>query len=301
VELRALRYFVAVAEERHFGRAAERLHVAQPAVSQQIARLERELGASLLDRSPRKVALTDAGTRVLDAARDALAAADRVAAAARRTRGGATVRIGTAAGLTARLERGIDALRAQHPELELVLADLPLADRLAGLRRGELDLALARGRISGPGLRVLPAWSERLHAVVPAHHPLAGRDAIALQELAGSTLRLPGKTSHPELHDAAVSALHAAGVQPPLGRPAGSAADTVVEIGSSGSAGPGSWALLPAELVDLAGSSRVRSIPLDPPAHVTGCVITVADHLPGCVEKAVEAFRDAAGSHSPAS
>ncbi|HEY6786463.1 MAG TPA: LysR family transcriptional regulator, partial [Trebonia sp.] len=62
----------------HFGRAAKRLHVAQPAVSQQIARLERELGTRLLDRSPRKVALTDAGTRVLDAARDALAAADRV-------------------------------------------------------------------------------------------------------------------------------------------------------------------------------------------------------------------------------
>jgi hypothetical protein len=67
----------------------------------------------------------------------------------------------------------------------------------------------------------------------------------------------------------------------------------VAEIGSSGSDDPGSWALLPADLGDLAGSSRVRSIPLDPPAYVTGCVITVDAHLPGCVEKAVEAFRDA--------
>jgi DNA-binding transcriptional LysR family regulator len=293
VELRALRYFVTVAEERHFGRAAERLHVAQPAVSQQIARLERELGTRLLDRSPRKVALTDAGTRVLDAARDALAAADQVAVAARFAWSGTTVRVGTAAGLTARLERGIDALRAQHPEFELVLADLPLADRLAALRRGELDLALARGRIFGPGLRALPAWTEPLHAVVSVRHPLARRDVVTLRELAGSTLRLPCKSNHPELHDAAVSALNAAGAQPLLGRPAGSALDTVVEIGSSGSDGPGSWALLPADLVDLAGSSRVRSIPLDPPAHVPGCVITVADHLPGCVEKAVEAFRDA--------
>ena len=293
MELRALRYFVTVAEERHFGRAAERLHVAQPAVSQQIARLERELGTRLLDRSPRKVALTDAGTRVLDAARDALAAADQVAVAARFAWSGTTVRVGTAAGLTARLERGIDALRAQHPEFELVLADLPLADRLAALRRGELDLALARGRIFGPGLRALPAWTEPLHAVVSVRHPLARRDVVTLRELAGSTLRLPCKSNHPELHDAAVSALNAAGAQPLLGRPAGSALDTVVEIGSSGSDGPGSWALLPADLVDLAGSSRVRSIPLDPPAHVPGCVITVADHLPGCVEKAVEAFRDA--------
>lgn len=295
MELRALRYFVAVAEERHFGRAAERLHVAQPAVSQQIARLERELGARLLDRSPRKVALTDVGTRVLDASRDVLAAADRVAVVARLAWGGTTVRIGTAAGLTARLERGIDALHAQYPEFELVLADLPLADRLDALRRGELDLALARGRIFGPGLRALPAWTEPLHAVVSLRHPLARRDVVALRELAGSTLRLPCKTNQPELHDAAVSALTAADAQPLLGRPAGSAADTVVEIGSSGSDGPGSWALLPADLVDLAGSSRVRSIPLDPPAHVSGCVITVADHLPGCVEKAVEAFRDAVG------
>jgi hypothetical protein len=124
-------------------------------------------------------------------------------------------------------------------------------------------------------------------------HPLARQDAVALHALAGTALRLSCKSNHPELHDAAVSALTAAGVQPLLGRAAGSAADTVVEIGSSGSDGPGSWALLPADLVDLAGSTRVRSIPLDPPAHVTGCVITVADQLPGCVEKAVEAFREA--------
>jgi DNA-binding transcriptional LysR family regulator len=292
VELRALRYFVTVAEERHFGRAAERLHVAQPAVSQQVARLERELGTRLLDRSPRRVALTEAGTRVLDAARDALAAADRVAVAAGLDWGGTSVRIGTAAGLTARLERGIDALQAQHPQFEVVLTDLPLAERLTALRRGELDLALARGPVFEAGLRALPAWEEPLHAVVPARHPLAWRDVIALAELAGTTLRLPCKTNEPELHDAASSALSAAGVQPLLGRPAGSAAETVVEIGSSGSAGPGSWALLPADLVDRAGSSRVRSIPLDPPAHVTGCVVTVAGQLPGCVEKAVAAFRD---------
>jgi DNA-binding transcriptional LysR family regulator len=293
MELRALRYFVTVADERHFGRAAERLHVAQPAVSQQIARLERELGTRLLDRSPRKVVLTDAGHRVLDAARDALAAADRVTLAAGLAWGGTTVRVGTAAGLTARLERGIDALRARHPQFELVLADFPLAGRLAALRRGELDLALARGAVFGPGLRALPAWTEPLHAVLPARHPLARRDAVALRELSAGLLRLPCQASQPELHDAAVSALTAAGAQPRLGRPAGSAADTMVEIGSSGSDGPASWALLPADLVEAAGSSRVRSIPLDPPVSVTGCVVTVSGRLPGCVEQAVEAFRAA--------
>ncbi|AIJ24919.1 LysR family transcriptional regulator [Amycolatopsis methanolica 239] len=110
VELRALRYFVTVADELHFGRAAERLHIAQPAVSRRIAALERELGVRLLDRSPRRVRLTEAGRRVLAAAREALAAVDRVRVAARECAG--VMRIGTGAGqFTARLERGIDALR----------------------------------------------------------------------------------------------------------------------------------------------------------------------------------------------
>jgi DNA-binding transcriptional LysR family regulator len=213
--------------------------------------------------------------------------------AARFAWGGTTVRAGTAPGLTARLERGIDALRAQQPELSSCWPTCrpPTASpRCAG---GNWTWRWPGGRIFGPGLRALPAWTEPLHAVVSVRHPLARRDVVALRELAGSTLRLPCKINHPELHAAAASALNDAGAQPLLGRPAGSAADTVVEIGSSGSDGPGSWALLTADLVDLAGFSRVRSIPLDPPAHVPGCVITVADHLPGCVEKAVEAFRDA--------
>ncbi|WP_410468213.1 LysR family transcriptional regulator [Amycolatopsis methanolica] len=110
MELRALRYFVTVADELHFGRAAERLHIAQPAVSRRIAALERELGVRLLDRSPRRVRLTEAGRRVLAAAREALAAVDRVRVAARECAG--VMRIGTGAGqFTARLERGIDALR----------------------------------------------------------------------------------------------------------------------------------------------------------------------------------------------
>jgi DNA-binding transcriptional LysR family regulator len=278
---------VTVAEERHFGRAAERLHIAQPTVSQQIARLERELGTRLLHRSPRRVSLTDAGRRVLDAARDAIAAADRVAAATHAASD--TVRIGTAAGLTGRLERGIDALRVLHPTFELVLADLPLAARLDALRRGDLDLALARGTVSAPGLRALPAWSEPLHAVVSARHPAAQRDVITLGELAGSVLRLPSRGSHPALHEAATAALGLAGIRPPLGRPAGSVQDTVVEVGSDAR----SWALLPADLVEVTRSTRVRSIPLDPPVWVTGCVVTTDDVPPGCVQKAVAAFRDA--------
>lgn len=287
MELRALRYFVTVAEERHFGRAAERLHIVQPAVSQQIARLERELGTKLLDRSPRRVDLTDAGRRVLDAAREALAAADRVVTAANKPTD--TVRIGTAAGLTGRLERAIDALRELHPAFEPVLVDLPVVARLAALRRGELDVAVTRGMVATPGLTAMPAWSEPLHAIVSTRHAVAGQHAVALRDLADGVLRLPSRGCEPALHEAARSALRAAGIRPRLGRPAGTTQDTVVEVGSD----PHSWALLPAEQVALARSTRVRSMPLDPPVDLIGYVVTRDDMPAECVRRSLTAFRDA--------
>jgi DNA-binding transcriptional LysR family regulator len=283
MELRALRYFVTVADELHFGRAAERLGIVQPAVSQQVARLERELGVLLLDRSPRAVRLTDAGHRVLDAAREALAAADRVHTAARRS--GRTVRIGTTPGIAERLERGIDALRERNPEFEPILIDLPVTDRLNALRRGELDLALSRGITCARGLRVLPAWSEPLHAVVSARHPAADRDAVALRDLADFVLRLPTREADQPLYEAVTAAFRDAGVVPRLGRPAGTPQNTLVEVGSD----PDSWALLPAE--QITGSPRVRSIPLDPPLAVTGSVLTRDDGTADfCVETVVKAF-----------
>lgn len=289
MELRALRYFVTVAEELHFGRAAERLQIAQPAVSQQVARLERELGVRLLDRSPRHVRLTDAGRRVLDTARETLAAAERVRAVAGEP-APTIVRIGTAGGLAARLERGIDLLRERSPAFEVVLVDLPIAARLNALRRGELDLALARGVHSAPGLRVLPTWSEPLHAVVSSRHPAAGRETVSLAELADSVLRVPGRECDPPLHDALEKALRSSGVRPKLGRPAGTPQNTIIEVGSDSH----SWAVLPADQVAETDSARVRVIPLDPPLSIVGSVITpecLPTHTATC---AVAAFRDAA-------
>lgn len=287
MELRALRYFVTVAEELHFGRAAERLHIVQPAVSQQIARLERELGVRLLDRSSRRVRLTEAGHRVLDAARVALAAVERVGTAAGEPAG--TVRIGTTAGLTARLERGIDALRERAPAFDVVLVDLPIAARLNAVRHGELDLALARGVLSAPALTVLPTWSEPLYAVVSRHHGAADRDGVDVTDLAGSALRVPSRQHDPPLHDAVDSALRAAGVHPRLGRPAGTTQDTIVEVGSD----PHSWAVLPAGQLAEAGSTRVRTIPLDPPITITGSVVVPGDTPSHAAACAVAAFRDA--------
>lgn len=290
MELRALTYFVAVAEELHFGRAAERLRIVQPAVSQQVARLERELGVSLFDRSPRRVRLTEAGHRVLAAARETLAAADRVRDAANDplTR----VRIGTTAGLTARLERGIDALRQHNPSFEVVLVDLPVVDRLNALRRGELDLALARGVRSAPGLRVSPTWSEPLRVMISRDHRLAGEAVADITALARNTLRVPSRDTDPPLHDAIDAAFRHTGLRPTFGRPLGTIQDAVVEIGSD----PHSWALLPADQVAETDSPRVRILPLDPPIAITGSVVTAehpSDQATCTYACAVAAFSDA--------
>jgi DNA-binding transcriptional LysR family regulator len=279
VELRALRYFVTVADELHFGRAADRLHIAQPAVSRQIARLERELGERLFDRSPRRVRLTEAGHRVLAAAREALAAADRVRVAARAQAG--VMRIGAGAGqFTARLERGIDALRERAPAFDVVLVDLSLDARLNALRQGEIDLALTRGLRSAPGVRVLPAWTEPLFAVVSARHPAAGRAAVGVADLAGGDLRV---------HDrSVVDALRENGFPLGPGRAAGSVQDAIVEVGSD----PRGWTVLPADQVAEVRSARVRVIPLEPRTVITGSVV-VPDDLPGgCVAAHRAAFGD---------
>ena len=278
MELRALRYFVTVADELHFGRAADRLHIAQPAVSRQIARLERELGVRLFDRSPRRVRLTAAGHRVLAAARDALAAADRVRGAAAGPAG--AMRIGTAAGVTARLERGIDTLRAQSPAFDVVLVDLPPAARLNAVRQGEIDLALARGVETAPGVRVLPAWTEPLHAVVSTRHPSAGRAAVSVAELAGGDLRTPEPSVLAVLRDAGDA------VRP--GRPAGTVQDTLVEVGSD----PRAWTVLTADQVAEIRSTRVRAIPLDPRTTVTGSVVVPHDFPHTCAAATRTAFGD---------
>lgn len=288
MELRALRYFVAVADELHFGRAAERLHIAQPAVSRRIAQLERELGVRLLDRSARPIRLTAAGHRVLAAARDALAAVDRVQDAA-----GAparTVRIGADTGLTARLERGIDTLR-EHPAaagVDVVLVDLPLPARLDTVRRGEIDLALARGVRSAPGLRVLPAWTEQLYAVVSARHAAAERPTVDPADLAADELRIPSRDHGLFLPEALTAAMRRAGAEPRAGRLTGTVQGTIVEVGSN----PRTWTVLPADQVAEIRSARVRAIPFAPQLTITGSVVVPVDLPPPCATAQRSAFAD---------
>ena len=183
LDLRKLRYFVAVAEELHFGRAAERLYIAQPVLSRQIRKLEREVGAELLVRSSRNVALTPAGAKVLDEARSLLAAAD---AAQRRlggiTRGETTLTIGFFVGDDFGAAR--DAFSARHPSVAIELLRIYWHDQTQVLLDGMADVAFVHLPIDDQGLNTLHVRSEPRVAVLPTDHPAADRSEVSIAELA---------------------------------------------------------------------------------------------------------------------
>ncbi len=147
VELRQLRYFVAVAEEMHFGRAAERMHIVQSAVSRQIRRLEGELGVDLFDRSPRRVRLTAAGECFLPEARTVLEAERRAraAVAAFTSDCAAVLRLGTSTGLGEHLDQVLDAFAELAPGVGVELVSAPAGERLGQVADGRLDAAFVRG------------------------------------------------------------------------------------------------------------------------------------------------------------
>lgn len=188
MDLRDLQAFLAVAEELHFGRAAERLHMAQPPLSNRIRRLERELHLSLFERSTRNCRLTDAGARLLDPARRAVrqfqAVADAAAAIASGEAG--RVRLGFAGASSQRaLPLLTRAVRQAHPGIELVLRSQTYGHMaLDMLESGELDLAFVRLPLGRPTLQARVVEVERLVCALPDGHPLAAAGSVALKDLA---------------------------------------------------------------------------------------------------------------------
>lgn len=193
VELRHLEYFVAVAEERNFTRAATRLNIVQSAVSAAIKSLERELGSPLLDRTSKRVALTDAGLALLPKARTTLDAARDAREAVEEVRGGlrGTLRIGT---MTSVSLIDIPALlgryHRRYPGVDLHLATAPAGSRMLADAIAERVYDLAFVSIPGPtpaGVALRELATDRLALVVAADHPLAGRDQVPMEELDGET------------------------------------------------------------------------------------------------------------------
>jgi len=185
MELRHLRYFVAVAEELHFTRAAQRLNIAQPPLSQQIRALEAELGVALFVRSRRSVALTDAGSALLERARALLAAAQALPEVLQRVARGeeGELRIGFTSTLP--LTRVLRDVVADHrralPRVALQLREMHTALQFEALRRGELDVGLVRYNEHAPeGIRLLVLRRDPLRLVVPAGHRFARRKTVAI-------------------------------------------------------------------------------------------------------------------------
>jgi len=190
LELRHLRYFVAVAEERHFGRAAERLHIAQPPLSRQIARLEQELGAELFDRATRPIRLTAAGAAFLDEAQFILAQTRRALERGRRTARGERGHL-SVAGLPwaygGILPSVVRAFRARVPDASLELSTHAPFDQIDAVGRKWLDVGLTRPVIETRSVCVEPLLEEKMMAIVPEEHPLAERPQISFADLASES------------------------------------------------------------------------------------------------------------------
>lgn len=272
MELRQLRYFVAVAEELHFGRAAERLMIVQSAVSQQVRRLERELGVDLLDRSPRHVRLTEAGARFLPHAHAVLEAEQQAAAsvadyAARSGPFGAVLRVGTSTGMGEHLERFLEAMSGLAPGTRIELSSGPTAARLEQVATGQLDACFARGVEQGPdGVRLIPVWQDELMVAISARHPLAEQERVELRELADLPLLLTARRFNPPLVDLITSACRDAGFEPAPGPPHSGLQDTLAAFG----AGAPGWTVVYAAHARQLATSRVKFLSVDEPGSAAG-------------------------------
>jgi DNA-binding transcriptional LysR family regulator len=217
LELRHLRYFVAVAEELNFSRAAERLHMAQPPLSVAIRQLEQELGTALLTRTTRDVRLTDAGSAFLDGTRSTLVELDRAVLAARRAAEGELGRLRIAFSWGARfvtLPALGQAFRGGYPDVELLTEEMWNARMPAALRSGLVDLAVSLCPEVTDALRYETIRSERVIAIVTEDHPLAAEGEIALAALELEQFVMFPRELAPRLYDLLVGICRRAGFEP---------------------------------------------------------------------------------------
>lgn len=229
MELRQLRYFVAVAEELHFRRAAARLHISQPPLSQQIRALEDELGFGLLVRTRRRVELTPAGAAFLRDTRTVLGELDGAVATARRIDAGQSGRlrinfVGSA--LFSIVPRMVERFRRSRPGVEIELHERATLEQLRAVRAGMADVGLVRPPIEHDvGLRIETVLRERTMAALPTAHALAALRRVPLRRLAAEPLVLFPREQAPGFHDLLVDSLAGAGA----GRAAGAGAPRIIQ------------------------------------------------------------------------
>jgi LysR family transcriptional regulator, hca operon transcriptional activator len=216
LELRHLRYFVAVAEELNFTRAAARIRTAQPSLSQQIRRLERAVGVKLLDRSRHHVALTNAGRIFLRQAKDILGRVEHARQLAQQAAHGRAgdLSVGTFPSADVRILPALRPLIAEHlPDLRLILHSKYAIESLTGLHSGALDVAFVRGPIGAEGLDAVELLREEIVMVLPSHHALARHKRVPVESLDDLPCITMERSLSPALHDAAAKLYHDAKIR----------------------------------------------------------------------------------------
>jgi DNA-binding transcriptional LysR family regulator len=291
--LTALRYFAILAEELHFGRAAVRLGIAQPFLSQKIRTLEEAVGSPLFLRTSRHVELTEAGAAFLESARKTLGelqrGVHRVHALGRGELG--TLDIGyVMIGMLLVVPDLLKAFRSMYPRVRLSLHEISTVPGAAQLRQGDFDVGFLSQPVTEPGLRIHRSWSEPFCAAVPSDHPLAKARKIRLRDLAREPFVSVVRWSSPHMYDRMLRDCQAAGVTLSIVEEAGSwqAAISLVAAGMGVTIAPA--------CVSRLRFPRVRYRELSGTAPAYGLALCTAE---GPLSPAVESFLESCGAATP--
>jgi DNA-binding transcriptional LysR family regulator len=295
IEFRHLRYFLAVSEELHFGRAARKLHISQPPLSQAIRKLESELGVQLFERTSRVVKLTEAGRVFAEEARKVLADVEVAVHAARRAMGvGSTLRIGCVPHLPVeRLLAFLEALDERAPCDRPQITHVTSGEQVARLRAGELDIGIFNDDGSEEGLEEEPLFpDERLVAFLAPDHPLTERTVLGPSDLAQETLVVFPQAASVAPHDRWLALLERAGYRFAQVRDAGGTDPRDLLLAVAGRLGV---MLAPASLADVSDAGPlVARRELDPPVTLANTVVAWRPDSPARLQETLAVVREIA-------
>lgn len=271
MELRHLRYFVVLAQELHFGRAAERLGIAQPPLSQQIKALEQEIGVTLFLRTRRRVELTAAGMVFLGEAQKSLLQVEQAVRAAQRAARGeiGQLEVGfVSSAVYARVPSIFNLMRTRYPDVSLVLQELTSEEQVEAMKAHKLDVGLIRPPVvEAESLAMRVIWREPFVVVLPKAHRLAGQKKIAVEELSEELFILVPRRFGPGFYDQLIGMCARAGFSPKVVQEARSA-QTIVNLVAGGMG----VSILPASLESFKRTGVVYK-PLKPPAPTTDLAV----------------------------
>ena len=247
MELRHVRYFVAVAEHQHFGRAAEALHTAQPSLSQQVRQLEREIGVPLFERTTRKLRLTPAGELFLAESRQLLAhvtaSVERARAVAKGERGLLSVTFVSGAMGAGALPHLMHDFQESHPDVAVDVRPMPAFTQIESLREGHVHVGFFSAGYKEEAFGEQFLWRERLVLAVPESHPFARKPKLRFSDLRDGRLLLYSRSSGSQLQNGIIAVLHELRIEPDFVYQ-GADAETIVGLVAAGrgiSLVPQSW------------------------------------------------------------